>query len=106
LQQAPFGLADDKLDSYIDKVNQDINLRSQIVEAVKQLGEPGSEHLTVEIRVHYNAVFAKEPTSKLDELQVHDLLVELSSPLTGYLGRVKGSDWQRDRFYFLRDLSA
>ena len=101
LQQAPFGLADDKVDSYIDKVNQDIKLRSQIIEAVKQLGEPGSEHLTVEIRVHYNAVFAKEPNSKLDELQVHDLLVELSSPLTGYLGRVKGSDWRSDRFYFL-----
>lgn len=106
LQQAPFGLADDKVNTYIDKVNQDIKLRSHIVQAVKQLGEPGSEHLTVEIRVQYNAVFAKEPSSKLDDLKVHHLLVELSSPLTGYLGRKEGDDWKSDRFYFLRELKV
>jgi hypothetical protein len=106
LQQAPFGLADDKVNTYIDKVNQNIKRRSHIAQAVKQLGEPGSEHLTVEIRVQYNAVFAKEPSSKLDDLKVHHLLVELSSPLTGYLGRKEGRDWQSDRFYFLRDLQV
>jgi hypothetical protein len=101
------GQIDDRLDEYIDKVKSNIKLRSQLVQAVKQLGELGSEHLTAEIRVHYNAVFAKEPKSKLNELlQVHDLLVELSSPLTGFLGRIKGSDWQSDRFYFLRDLQV
>lgn len=104
LQQAPFGLADDKVNTYIDKVNQDIKLRSHIVQSVKQLGEPGSEYQTVEIRTHYNAVFAKEPTSKLDDLKVHHLLVELSSPLTGYLGRKEGDNWKSERFYFLRDL--
>jgi hypothetical protein len=97
------GQIDYKIDEYIQKVESDIKLRSQIVQAVKQLGDPGSEHLTVEIRVQYNAVYAKEPISKLDDLKVHDLLVELSSPLTGYLGRRKGSDGI-DRFYFLRDL--
>ncbi len=106
LQQAPFGLADDKVNSAIDKIWRDIKLRSQIVQAVKQLGEPGSEHLTVEIRVQYNAVFAKESNSKLNDVKVDNLLVELSSPLTGYLGRIKGSDLGRDRFYFLRDLSV
>lgn len=100
------GQIDSRIDEYIQKVESDIKLRSQIVEAVKQLGEPGSEHLTVEIRVQYNAVFAKEPSFKLDDRSVHDLLVELSSRLTGYLGRTKGSDWQRDRFYFLRDLQV
>jgi hypothetical protein len=100
------GQIDYKIDEYIQKVENDFKLRSRIVESVKLLGEPGSEHLTVEIRVHYNAVFAKEPNSKLDELQVHDLLVELSSPLAGYLGRVKGSDWRSDRFYFLRELKV
>jgi hypothetical protein len=104
LQQEPFGLADDKVNSCINKVKQDINLRSQVVQAVKLLSEPESEHQTVEIRVQYNAVFAKEPSSKLNDSAVHNLLIELSSPLTGYLGRIKGSDWQRDRFYFLRDL--
>jgi hypothetical protein len=36
---------------------------------------------------------------------MHEILIELSSPLTGYLGRIKGSDWRSDRFYYLRDLS-
>jgi hypothetical protein len=98
------GQIDYRLDEYIDKVNSNIKLRSHLVQAVKQLGELGSEHQTVEIRVQYNAVFAKETSSKLNDSAVHNLLIELSSPLTGYLGRVKGSDGS-DRFYFLRNLS-
>lgn len=99
------GQIDSKIEEYIKKVEKEIKLRSQLVQAVKQLGQPGSEHLTAEIRVHYNAVFAKEQSSKLEDLRlVHELLLEISSPLTGYLGRKKGNDWQSDRFYFLRDL--
>jgi|JFJP01.1.fsa_nt_gi mRNA interferase MazF len=30
--------------------------------------------------------------------------IELSSPLAGYLGRVKGDGEKGDRFYYLRDL--
>lgn len=98
------GQNDPKIDEYIEKVQNNIKLRSHIVQAVNQLGEPGSEHLTVEIRVQYNAVFAKELSSKLDDFKVYNLLIELSSPLTGYLGRKEGTDWKSDRFYFLRDL--
>jgi hypothetical protein len=98
------GQIDYRLDEYIDKVKSNIKLRSHLVQAVKQLCELGSEHQTVEIRVQYNAVFAKETSSKLNDSVVHNLLIELSSPLTGYLGRKKGSDGS-DRFYFLRDLS-
>ncbi|MFB2968808.1 DUF1802 family protein [Aerosakkonema sp. BLCC-F183] len=106
LQSEPFGIVDDKVNAYIEKVKQDIKLRSHIVEAVKQLGESGSGHLTAEVRVQYNAVFKeKEQTFKPEDLRlVHELLLELSSPLVGYLGRKKGNDWQSDRFYFLRDL--
>jgi hypothetical protein len=103
--QEAYGLADEKVEQYLAEVRNEIKVRSRLVQAVKKLREQGSEHLTAEIRVYYNAVLAKEPKSKLNELlQVHDLLVELSSPLTGYLGRVKESDWRSDRFYFLRDL--
>ncbi|MDY6898503.1 MAG: DUF1802 family protein, partial [Cyanobacteriota bacterium] len=35
LQQEPFGLADDKVNSYIRKIEQDIKLRSHLVELVK-----------------------------------------------------------------------
>ncbi len=99
------GPADDEVEKYIAQVETEIGLRSQIVQAVKQLSEPGNDHLTVtEIRVQYNAMFAAAPRSRLDDHSVHDLLVELSSPLTGYLGRISGSDWRSNRFYFLRDL--
>lgn len=102
LQQEPFGLADDKIKTYIEKVKQNIKLRSHIVAAVKQLCESDSELPTVaEIKVQYNAKFAAG--FNLTDKLVYDLVVELSSPLTGYLGRKKGSDGS-DRFYYLRDL--
>ncbi len=104
LQQSPFGLADDKVNIYINKIEQDIELRSHIIKSVKELSESEKGHETVEIRVQYNAVFTKYQNSKLDDKSVHEILIELSSPLTGYLGRIKGDDWKRDRFYFLRDL--
>jgi hypothetical protein len=84
------GKIDHRIDEYIEKIQNNIKLRSHIVQAVKQLGEPGSGHLTVEIRVQYNAVFAKDLSSKLDDFKVYNLLIELSSPLTGYLGRKEG----------------
>lgn len=102
------GQSDGRIDEYIEKVIKDIQLRSQIVQAVKELTEqdnslePTQKRFTVtEIRVHYNAT----QNPKLTDDLVHDLLVELSSPLTGYLGREKGSDWKSDRFYFLRELN-
>ncbi len=102
------GQIDYKIDEYIDKTEKEINLRSQIIAAIKELSEQDHENskathqsfTVTEIRVHYNATH----TPKLVEEAVHDLLIELSSPLTGYLGRKKGGDWKSDRFYFLRDL--
>jgi hypothetical protein len=98
------GQIDNKIDEYINQVEKQITLRSHIIKAVKELGESERGHQTVEIRVQYNAVFAKEKMLKLEDEVAHDLLIELSSPLTGYLGRIKGKDWTTDRFYFLRDL--
>ena len=103
LQQAPFGLADDKLDSYIDKVNQDIKLRSHIVQLVKTyLKNTGNERVSV--HALHGAYAMSNPPVPLTPEALQEILVELASPLTGYLGRVKGSDGS-DRFYFLRNLS-
>jgi hypothetical protein len=105
LQQAPFGLADDKVDSYIDKVNQDIKLRSHLVQLVKTfLENTGLDQAGVDAL--YGAYFGSNPPQPLQLREMHEILIELSSPLTGYVGRIKGSDWQRDRFYFLRDLQV
>ncbi|MBD2504542.1 DUF1802 family protein [Anabaena azotica] len=104
------GQIDYKIEEYIDKTEKQIHLRSQIIAAVKELSDQDNENSTnthhnftvTEIRVHYNAI--RNP--KLTDELVHDLLIELSSPLTGYLGREKGTDWKSDRFYFLRDLQV
>ena len=102
LQQAPFGLADDKLDSYIDKVNQDIKLRLHIVQLVKTyLKNTGNERVSV--HALHGAYAMSNPPVPLTPEALQEILVELASPLTGYLGRKKGRDGS-DRFYFLRDL--
>lgn len=96
------GKIDYRINDYLDKVEREIRLRSQIVQAVKQLCSDNEFPTVVEIKVQYNAKFATD--SKLTYESVKDLTIELSSPLTGYLGREKGSDTKSDRFYFLRDL--
>ncbi|MEG4859340.1 DUF1802 family protein [Microcoleus sp. K1-B6] len=94
---------DDRINDYIQKVEREIRLRSQIIQAVKQLCSDSDFTTVVEIKVQYNARFAATD-SKLTNESVKDLTIELSSPLTGYLGRIKGDNGQSDRFYFLRDL--
>ncbi|AFY41581.1 DUF1802 family protein [Nostoc sp. PCC 7107] len=103
------GQSDEEVEKYIEQIYTAINLRSQIITALKELAEQDNESsraihhkfTVTEIRAHYNA----KHNPKLNDDIVHDLLIELSSPLTGYLGREKGTDWKSDRFYFLRELS-
>lgn len=100
------GISDNQIQRYINKVNKDIEIRSHIVQAVKELGVPGSKHESDAIAAVYNCNcrLATKEDLKLDISRVHEILIELSSPLTGYLGRIKGTDWETDKFYFLRDL--
>jgi hypothetical protein len=104
LQQAPFGEeADAKVNQYIDKVQQDIKVRSRLVELVKNyLHNAGLRDTTVEA-IH-GLYTTSQPPHPLNLEEMHDILIELSSPLTGYLGRIRGKDWKSDRFYFLREL--
>jgi hypothetical protein len=96
------GQSDLEVEKYITKVNQDIKLRSQLVQLVKKyLENTGFERASVD---SLHGAFSATSLNKLQPQEMHEILVELSSPLTGYLGRIKGSDWRRDRFYFLRDL--
>lgn len=68
-------------------------MRSQIAQAVRELADPSSEHLIgIEIWIFYNARFTENQNSKLRAETVYDLVIELSSPLTAYLGRIKGRD--------------
>ncbi|MEM7714464.1 MAG: DUF1802 domain-containing protein, partial [Cyanobacteria bacterium P01_A01_bin.68] len=104
LQQEPFGLADDKINSYIDKIEQDIKLRSHLIEIVKKHQENTGDK-NIEVATLYGAYGYSKPPQSLNRQEMYEILIELSSPLTGYLGRIKGTDWKSDKFYFLRDLA-
>jgi hypothetical protein len=96
------GQIDDEIQKYIDKVYHEVEIRSQIVKSVKELSEKDKQgsFSAAEIRVQHNSKFS--PFLDSEEI-VRELLIELSSPLTGFLGRRRGNDGH-DRFYFLRDM--
>ena len=99
------GQIDNKIDEYVEKVVKEVKLRSHVVGVVKKyLENTGLESAGVEAL--HGAYFGSHPPQPLKIEEMHEILIELSSPLTGYLGRKKGSDWKSDRFYFLRDLTV
>ena len=105
LEKQPFGEeADAKVNRYIDHVWEKLKLRSQLIKIVKnRLEITGVENAGVEAL--HGAYYANpNPPQPLNLQEMHEILIELSSPLAGYLGRIKGDNWQSDRFYFLRDL--
>ena len=104
LEQQPFGEeADAKVNRYIDDVREKLKVRSHIVQLVKDFLER-TKSTSVEFnQLHGAYAFSMSP-QPLKYEEMHQILIELSSPLTGYLGRIKGEDLGRDRFYFLRDL--
>ncbi|MFM6109028.1 MAG: DUF1802 domain-containing protein, partial [Sphaerospermopsis kisseleviana] len=79
-------------------------LRSHIIQLVKNyLQNAGIESTGVDTL--HGAYFGSYPPQPLKPEEMHEILIELSSPLTGYLGREKGNDWKNDKFYYLRDLA-
>lgn len=97
------GHSNDEVEKYIDQVYREIRLRSHLVGLVKKhLENTGDRDVGVDAL--HGAFVYSNPPQPLKREEMHNILIELSSPLTGYLGRIRGSDWQRDGFYFLRDL--
>ncbi|MGB7059832.1 MAG: DUF1802 family protein [Geitlerinemataceae cyanobacterium] len=97
------GQADDSVEKYIDRIESEIKLRSHLIQTVKTYLE-NTQEKRVSVHSLYGAYAMSQPPQTLSSQEMHEILVELSSPLTGYLGRDKGRDGS-DRFYFLRDLS-
>jgi hypothetical protein len=98
------GQSNKEIDKYIEKVTNEMKLRSHIVNLVKNHHED---------RISVDSIFSvypysnpPQPTPKSEDLRdtLRDILIELSSPLAGYLGRVEESGKKCDRFYYLRDL--
>ncbi|MBE9054867.1 DUF1802 family protein [Sphaerospermopsis sp. LEGE 08334] len=98
------GQIDDKINEYIEKVEQEIKLRSHIIQVLKNYLQL-SQNESAKVESLHAIYVTSNPPQNLDDRELYNILIELSSPLTGYLGRIKEDDWKKDSFYYLRDLS-
>ncbi|NJR23721.1 MAG: DUF1802 family protein [Richelia sp. CSU_2_1] len=106
LEQQPFGEeADAKVNRYIDSVQENIKVRSYIVQLVKDFLERTRSSSVESNQLHSVYAFSRSP-QPLNYEEMYEILIELSSPLTGYLGRIKGDGLGGYRFYFIRDLRS
>ena len=104
LEAEPFGeAADGKINQYIEKVEKQIKLRSHIIKVVKEHQEKARVENSNISELH-TAYIHTQPPQQISKQEMYNILVELASPLTGYLARIKGEDRKSDRFYFLREL--
>ncbi|MEA5464860.1 DUF1802 family protein [Leptothoe sp. PORK10 BA2] len=105
LANSPFSEeADKELRNFIDEVWKKLNIRSLLVETVRKKCDQDKKPSRVEgIRSAFNAAHAVDdiPIIQTEE-ETRDILLELSSPFTGYLGR-KIYDGE-ECFFFLRKL--
>lgn len=99
------GQSDTEVEKYIVRVEEEIKLRSHLVQLVKNYLQ-NSKMDSTGVEALHGAYFSSNPPQQLKTKEMHEILIELSSPLTGYLGRIKGTDWKSDKFYFIRDLST
>ncbi len=100
------GQCDAEVEKYIVIVEKEIKLRAHLIAIVKKHKENTGDK-NVEVATLFGAYgYSNPPKSDLSRQEMYEILIELSSPLTGYLGRNQGTDWKSDKFYFLRDLAT
>jgi hypothetical protein len=99
------GQSDEAIARYINQVKQQLKVRSHIVQLVKNYLTKTSDK-SIGLETIYGAYSYSNPPEPLDQQQLYQILLELSSCLAGYLGRIPGNHGPKsDRFYFLRDLA-
>ncbi len=92
------GQSDEDIGEYINEVKSEIKLRSHIISLIKKANKQvGIDYLS-------GVYDSSEYPKPLNNNELYEILIELSSPLAGYLGRVEENGKKSDRFYFLRDL--
>jgi hypothetical protein len=96
------GQIDHKIGDYINKVLAEIKLRIHITQILKKYLEQ-VRATDVDVNTLFGVYVGSNPPQVLSLQDFYKVLIELSSPLTGFVGRRKGSDG-RDRFYFLRHM--
>lgn len=84
--------------SFIAKTRETIRIRADLIQLIKDTLKKTSESSVSlkEIKAIYR--YTRQSDCVLDEDQLKEILIELSSPLLGYLGR------EGEHFYYLRDL--
>lgn len=99
LRADPFGeSSDNKVNEFIDSVFTSIQVRAYVIQALKRyLANTNAQ--SVGIQALHGAYSMASPPCPLNPQELHEITIELASPLIGYLGR-KGSD----EFYWIRDL--
>jgi hypothetical protein len=97
------GQVDNEIDTYIELHLVEIRVRAHIVSTLKKFLKD-KKIKEIGFEMFCGVFFASNPPQDLSDKDLYNILIELSSPLTGYLGRTKGNTWKDDRFYFLRDL--
>jgi hypothetical protein len=104
LANGEFGVdADRKVNDYIEREWQQIELRSNPIETVRE-----SQNIYKSDKVDISQILGScrhssyENIKSIEEKEILNLAMELASPLTGYLGRIVESGV--DRFYFIREL--
>lgn len=106
LETQPFGQdSDDKVNQFIDSIYQTLKIRAHIIQVIKNYLDSdiaiNTQAKQVDSTLVYGLYLGSNPPIALTPNQLQEILIELASPLSGYLGRVPGTD----RFYFLRELS-
>jgi hypothetical protein len=99
------GQSNQEIDKYIEKVTNEMKLRSHIVNLVKRCLETFNSS-NVDLNALSGAYHFSNPPQNLSKEELKEILIELSSPLVGYLGRVEEDGKKCDRFYYLRDLPS
>jgi hypothetical protein len=107
LRREPYGEASEKkIQKFLDDALTKVALRSQLIQLVKDCHEKFNVD-EVELSSIHGAYAWSQASHPLNSEQIKEILIELSSPLTGYLGRVEDEKGKKiDRFYYLRDLPA
>ncbi len=105
LQRAPYGeAADEKIGQFIEETFIQLKIRSAVIEAVKlSLENADQESVGIDSVCAAYAALASFGLPSLSMGDVQDVLIELSSPVAGYLGKTHAADG-RELFYFLREL--
>jgi hypothetical protein len=99
------GFIDEQIDRFIDeKIVAKLAIYNQITTLLQSTSVSTPEQAIGFNQLVQNFRIAHPNLVSVTDRQLYEMMLELASPLVGYLGRIKGQLWDQDRFYLLREL--